>query len=370
VNLRLGRLDPESRHAAQLRRALAFEAPELPAGPLPRRWAGEGYTPLGTAPLVRHKAIDADTWAHTNTRAEPRGHRLEHVLGHLHREPLPSTRRITARGLEIHVGDSTEEAPDDHLPLGHAEQLPYVLLVPLELRRTHGAGQVVLSAGEHDPIRARSDLVQQVGWIEPAPALPYDPVEHVATWGLVTLERSVDLGASRHRYTAGGGSGVALGSLLTLEGDGLVDLVRDERGHLRTPLLGAAPRRRLGAAPRWILAPLGWAGPVGGARAAAGRALRLGRGRGDGGPAEPLGRLRAQPAPGFSELYSAIHPIVGDQFVTRSALEAADLGYTLQGVLGYICDASADRSPAPGPDLPWASRFGRARRYVEGALPA
>lgn len=374
MRLRLGRLEPATRHEAQLRRALAFEAPELPCAPPPRRWGEAGFTPLGTVPLVRHRAVEAERWAHTNGRAEPRGHVLEHVLGHLHREPLPSTRRITVHGTEVVVGSSSQEPPDDHMPLGHVEQLPYVLMVALELRAVHGSGERVLAAGPYDPIRARSDLVEEIGWIEPASAQPYDTIEHLATWGLVTLCRAVDLAASRHRYAAdavpGGEGAVALGSLLALEGPGLAELVRDERGHLRTALVGRTPGRRLRAAPRWIAAPLGWAGPAAGARAAAGRALRLARDRAPTGAPEVLGRLRAEPAPGFSPLFSAFHPVLGDQFVTRSALEAVDLGYELEGVLGHVCDAAADRPPAPGPDIPWASRFGRRRRHAEGPLPA
>ena len=60
--------------------------------------------------------------------------------------------------------------------------------------------------------------------------------------------------------------------------------------------------------------------------------------------------------------------MTGDRFLTRSALEATDLGYRVEGVAGHVEDSLADRGPVPGPDIPWASRFGRGARYAEGPL--
>lgn len=42
--------------------------------------------------------------------------------------------------------------------------------------------------------------------------------------------------------------------------------------------------------------------------------------------------------PGSSAPYSTIHPVTGDQMVTRSPQEATDQGYVLDGILGAIFD--------------------------------
>ena len=56
--------------------------------------------------------------------------------------------------------------------------------------------------------------------------------------------------------------------------------------------------------------------------------------------------------------------------MTRSALEAGDMGYTVQGILGYVLDRFADRTRESLPaEIKWASRFGQKRRYDEGPQP-
>jgi hypothetical protein len=67
-----------------------------------------------------------------------------------------------------------------------------------------------------------------------------------------------------------------------------------------------------------------------------------------------LGWLRRKDAPGCTALFSATHPVTGDQLVTRSAKEATDLGYLPDGVLGYILDTGADRFDAQPYSVPWA----------------
>jgi hypothetical protein len=80
-----------------------------------------------------------------------------------------------------------------------------------------------------------------------------------------------------------------------------------------------------------------------------------------------VGYLRGEPCPGWSPLFSAVHPALPDQYVTRSELEATDMGYRVEGVLGYVLDKWADRSREALPaEVKWASRFGQRRRYLEG----
>ncbi|MEJ7893293.1 MAG: hypothetical protein WKF94_11705 [Solirubrobacteraceae bacterium] len=54
--------------------------------------------------------------------------------------------------------------------------------------------------------------------------------------------------------------------------------------------------------------------------------------------------------------------------MTRSELEATDLGYVVDGILGYVLLRLGQHYglPAP-PEIPWGSRFGQRRRYAEGA---
>ena len=84
-----------------------------------------------------------------------------------------------------------------------------------------------------------------------------------------------------------------------------------------------------------------------------------------------LGYLRREPSPGWSPLFSAVHPALPDQYVTRSELEATDMGYRVEGILGYVLDRWADRSRDALPaEVKWASRFGQQRRYHEGPTPS
>lgn len=363
---------------------LAWQAAELPALPadVPRRGVGAGgWSPLGTVLLARHRGPDGHVKI-TNSWYEPRGYRLERLLGFVQRDPQPSTRQITRLDDELIVGDSHGEVPAHHVLLGHVEQLPYVLLVPLELRRLHGTGQTVLAGGAADPICGESDLVEHVGWMESAPVAPVGPVEHTAEWCRATLVRRLDRDRRRHVYDVlpdGGSDGrddTRLGGLwsrpVRAPGE-TVALERTADGRLRTEL--AAPRGgrpTLEQGVRWLGAPIRWAGPRWTARAVVGRAVSLASGtyaRDAGGAArrEVVGWLLREPSPGFGPLFSATHPVVGDQFVTRSEVEASDLGYVVDGVLGHVSDERADRPPAMQ-EIPWASRFGADRRYIEGSV--
>jgi hypothetical protein len=83
-----------------------------------------------------------------------------------------------------------------------------------------------------------------------------------------------------------------------------------------------------------------------------------------------VGYLKRSPAVDWSPLYSAIHPALGDQYITRSKIEATDLGYQVEGLLGYALDRPADQ-PAEmfQKEIKWGSRFGQRRRYIEGGAP-
>ena len=125
---------------------------------------------------------------------------------------------------------------------------------------------------------------------------------------------------------------------------------------------GRPPARPAGST--WALAPLGFA-------AVPARARLLGTGarlrdvvrprRRTRGDATVAGHLRAEPGPGRVPLLLADHPVLPDRLLTTRAAEAADLGYGEPVVLGYLLATA----PVPPPcDVPWAHRFGLARREL------
>jgi hypothetical protein len=381
VSVRLGWPRGAPRDQGLATQRLAWQEPELPGllCDFPRRLERGQWSPMGTLVLVRHRTPGGHV-RFSHSHAPSRGYALDRVMGFVQRDPQPGTLQITRLDEELFVSDSHGEVPADHVLLGHVHQLPYVLLVPVELRRLRDSGQVVLVGDERDPMWHESDHVATVGWIEGAPIEPLGPVEHTATWGLATLVRRLDRVAQRHvcdilpDMSAPPEGAVCLGGLWSRRfgaQESMVALQLTDDGRLGTTLTtprGAPPT--LAQRARWVAAPVRWEGPRRNARAAMARAVLTTRnnaspsssGTGEG---VAVGWLRREPTSGCSPLFSATHPVVGDQFVTRSAIEATDMGYVVDGVLGYVSDRGADRSP-PSEDVGWASRFGRARRYVEG----
>jgi hypothetical protein len=164
-----------------------------------------------------------------------------------------------------------------------------------------------------------------------------------------------------------------LGSVLTRPGPGTTPLMQDADGRVHTPTLAPAEGRDAVAAAKWAAAPLRWEDvePAERRRVARVRAGYLaGRHRPPAADAQSglLGHLRVEPADGWVALYRAAHPVTGDTFVTRYELEAADLGYHVDGILGYASALGASRDRGPE-TIHWASRAGRGRRY-EDTLPS
>jgi hypothetical protein len=78
----------------------------------------------------------------------------------------------------------------------------------------------------------------------------------------------------------------------------------------------------------------------------------------------PTGYLSAQPEAQRAPIYSAVHAVTGDQLLTLTPLEAADMGYGPATLLGYAL-AVAPLTGRLGPKtvtVPWASRFGHNAR--------
>jgi hypothetical protein len=202
--------------------------------------------------------------------------------------------------------------------------------------------------------------------------LLHDPPSAPELHDAIGLVRSVDAG--RHTYTAGAlGSGRLAGELGSLHAhageipvwitdDGRV-VTRDYSPIVEPPAVGSVTR--------WLLAPLGWRRfPQRAARLAAvpRRALalrrRLPRCAAPGG--EPVGFIHDDAGENRLPLYSAVHPITGDQLLSTCRWEPIDLGYADVTQLGYL-DPHAPitgRAGTINPRLTWASRFGQVVRQA------
>ena len=74
----------------------------------------------------------------------------------------------------------------------------------------------------------------------------------------------------------------------------------------------------------------------------------------------PLGFIHRRPAPGTSPLYSAVHPITGDQLLTTTKKEVEAFGYGEPALLGHLV-AAAPVTGTLGPrarQVPWARFLG------------
>ena len=75
---------------------------------------------------------------------------------------------------------------------------------------------------------------------------------------------------------------------------------------------------------------------------------------------EPDGWLFDSERPGRLPLFAAYHPVTGDQLLSRSREDAAQLGYGPAQLLGYVRRAApvtGELTPRPLA-IPWARRFG------------
>lgn len=350
LNLNLPSADDSSETA--MRHMVAHQAPRLPEmtpGTV-RRWRQlEPWTPPQTRLLCRHLDPKSGLRLITADREPPSGYRFERVLGCAHLFPAPGTAQVVHANHSFELTDEQGNLTEGHFSVGYVEQQPLPMLEGLELRRVPETGQETLVAGPDDPLLYASEQLAVLGWIEPYPILPRSrDVLHTGPWGVVSLLRRVDPKSWRYAYAvvAAGDTadGVTLGSLHRHPATGLVGLRLRSDGRLASELVepGRASRdpRKIG---RWIAEPPAEGQPPRArARNAGGRLRHLARyyrGRRlaqDEGTT--LGYLRRENVPGCSTLYSTIHPVTGDQLVTRVPDEAASQGYVLDGILGSIAD--------------------------------
>ncbi len=366
-----------------VQRTLAWEAPYLPGldHTNMRRWAtGPTWVPPESQLLVRHRSLDGHRCVVTNNRNPPRGFAIEFDLGLVHSFAQPGTRRLIA-GQSGYFCTPFEGILDDPFKgLGYVEDAPLPMLDALEIRRDPISGAEVLVAGNDDPLYDTATPIGLLGFIESYPINPRRAPQGQVDWNVTTLLRNVDHGRWRHYYHVGetdSVDSVFLGGLWCSSGPGLAALYLDKTGRLSSEMLTEASPggNNLRVKLRWAAAPLNW--PEGrprnwAIRATASRIRMLTQQN----PPQSLssdillGYVRRRPTPGWSPLFSATHPAIGDQYVTRSEVEATDMGYKIDGVLGYVLDRWADYSPnAYSREVKWASHFGQRRRYIEGSRP-
>ncbi len=363
--------------------ALEWEGPRLPTlhpDTIMRRWTGPSWTGPAKTVLVRHRALDGPRWRLSLDRHPPDGFALEYDLGQVHFHAQPGTSRLITDGSGYLTSPVEGALAEGHASLGYVEDAPLPLLDALLLARVRETGQLLCVSGAEDPLLAHVEIIGSLGYIDGYPLQPRRALDLRGNdWGTITLIRTIDPASWRHGYAATTedvpDGAVSLGALWARERTpGSVELRADGRGRVTSPLLAVeAERADPRSVARWIGAPLAWTAgrpKLWAVRSAASRARAVAARaaiRPIAAPPRRLGYLRRDPAPGCTALYSASHPAVGDQYVTRSAIEARDLGYVVEGVLGYIGNASADRHLERLPrEVRLGSRFGHGRRYAEG----
>ncbi len=351
VNLSL----PEDKAEAAMRHMVAHQSPRLPEltpGTV-RRWKqSEPWTPPQTRLLCRHLDLKTGFRMITAERKPPSGYRFERVLGCTQIFAAPGMGRLVHANHSFELTDDQGPLADGHFDMGYVEQQPLPLLEGLELRRVPETGQEILVAGPEDSLIYNSEQIALLGWIEACPILPRaGDILHTGPWAVAFLRRQVDHEGRKHRYRADlpgkPAEGAVLGSLYRHDGPGAVALRLRSDGRLASELVnpGRASRdpRKIGS---WVAEPLRAEGEGPRATGAASRlrhlasnfrSRRLAEEEG-----EIIGYLRRQNMPGCSILYSTIHPVTGDQLVTRSPEEAAAAGYVMDGILGAIFDPPGD----------------------------
>ncbi len=339
-------------------------------------------TPTWVPPLstvaIRYREVDGERRIVTNG-SEPVGYVPEHHLGALRSSSLEGTARV------VRIGDRYQTIPRgewEKLPAG-AEELGYVELAHLPgldvlATAVHRATQQpLLVTLPDDPILDEVDVIETLGCIDPFPLKPREAPSAQRGDGLLGLTMSIDLVTRRHRYAVGSlpaGDPVGeLGALAESEIQGSIplwivgDRVITDR-HVPPAAWSGAAR-----AARWTLEPAAWRGlaPRGVQAKAALRRLSIAAGQArrrrfpstrPEGP--PAGWLFDTGRPGMAPLHVAYHPVTGDQLLSRSPEDSAQLGYVAPAMLGYlrlVAPLTGDLYQRELP-IPWARRFGAVPR--------
>lgn len=307
----------------------------------------------------------------------PAGFTPEHHLGALRCTSFEGTTRVVRVGEEYRAVPRGEwsAVPDEAEEIGYAELAGFTQMDSLALATHRETGQrILVTLTDDDPARGQIDSIEHIGFVEPFPARPRRvPPASERPHGLTGLTRAADHANRRHRYAI---DGVAEGELLAELG-GLAE--SELQGQIGAWIVDGylvterhqPPAHRSGAVAgvRWAAEPAAWRGlasPAARAKVSLRRATTAAarRARPVKRPAEPSGEpqgwLFGADRPGRAPLFAAYHPVTGDQLLTRSAQDAAQLGYGPVHLLGYIrrvAPITGDLAPRPLP-IPWARRFG------------
>lgn len=380
MKLSLGYTEPDRECERWVTRRNAWLLPRLPEAGVgrPARSARAGtWTPPGTMLLVRHRSDDGKRCIITNDRLSPPGYSIEYDLGMVRIAAELGTKRLLSDE-DGHLFTTQVEGvlAAGYRALGYIEQAPLPLLDALELRVDPSSDLFTLVAGPCDPLYDTARPVATLGFLDSYPINPRDITDPRITWRVSALVRAEEPNRWRHLYSVTeqpGADVVSLGGVRQEPAPGLIALCREGDGRLTSELLPSWRAHRLWRArAKWAAAPLNWAKgkPENWAlRATGGRIRALASQRSPGEVYDPavLGYLRRTPGQGWAPLFSASHPALGDQYLTRSEIEAIDLGYRVDGVIGYIMDVLATRRRDELPsEVKWGSRFGQHRRYFEG----
>ncbi|MHB2000814.1 MAG: glycosyltransferase [Solirubrobacteraceae bacterium] len=345
------------------------------------------WLPAATVPLLRSQRVDFEEWTVTTTSPPPPGFNPEHLLGVVHMRALQGTRRIVRGGEQGYTalplgdeptGDEMEQS------LGYVEEVAFSMLEPLLLCRHARTGAPILICGEDDPLRGFVEWPQQavLGYVDRFPVNPRTvPTSPPTRTWLRGLLRTVDPEKRRHRVALGTARADEptweLGALLDRDpGEGVGAWV-DDWGRLCTA--GYAPARPpfdIRGALRWVGAPASWRGfgtKQARARAVARRTLdSMRHAKAQLSPEastarQPQAWLMSMPGPERCALFSAMHPVTGDQLVTRDPSEPRELGYGSIQLLGYALALAPVTGTLRRPPLsvPWGSRFGEALTLAE-----
>jgi glycosyltransferase involved in cell wall biosynthesis len=348
--------------------------PRLPATTQPR-W-GISWYPPGTISLCRHRERGSERRVVTNSIFPPAGFELDRTLGvTLYFSPPGTTKLVRSEDgtfATVEPGRADLLRPED-VVLGHLELAPLPMLVQLLAGVDPPSGDWTLYNWPGDPLAERAQQLRFLGFLTPFPIHPELPPLVRHDHALRGLVRAIDGGGRRHVYGVGelpvGELVGEIGALAADEHEGTVPLRLHPDGRLGTPEYAPAPGRPpLRSALRWTLAPGRWRrfGHLGARGRSLGRRALLARHHlmqappGDPGAPDLVGYLFAEEGEDRLPLYSAIHPVTGDQLLSRHPVEGLAMGYGDLRLLGYLLP----QAPVTGTlewqrrAVPWASRFG------------
>lgn len=339
------------------------------------RWA---LAPTWTPPLstlaIRYREHFGEGRL-TTSGQPPQGYVAEHHLGALRSTALEGTTRIVRIGDQYRAIPRGEwhSAPSGAEEIGYAElaHLPGMDVLAVAVHRTTGQQLLVTLPG--DPILGSVDVIAHLGCLDPFPLRPREtPATHYPL-GLAGLAKGVDYDSRRHRYAVGkmppGELIEELGALAGSELQGSIpvwivdDYLVTERHRQPSWKSGTI------AALRWAAEPAAWrsiAPPVARAKVMARRSVIGAKSRTRVTPlvsepsGAPAGWLFESERPGRVPLFASYHPVTGDQLLTRSTEDAAQMGYIGTQLLGFL----RRLAPLTGDlehrhlSVPWARRFG------------